>query len=91
MTEPKPVTVISPKLFGLIMSGVLVVLILGYVNYFWIHDFWRHRAPHHYPYPYYLATASAAWFGIWLLWLYYRRSKGFPYSPKAPGGPAERN
>jgi hypothetical protein len=90
MTEVKPVKVISPKVFGLIMTGVLVVLIVAYANYFRTFYFSRgHGAAH--PYPYYLATASAAWFGIWLLWLYYRRSKGFPYSPKAPGGAPERN
>jgi hypothetical protein len=85
MTEPKPVSVISPRVFGLIMAGALLVLILAFSNYFWTHGLLRgHGAAQ--PYPYYLAAASAAWFGVWLLWLYYRRSKGFTHGSEAPAG-----
>lgn len=86
MTQPKRANVVSPRVFGLIMGGALVALIFAFAKYFWIHDLLGHHG--RVPYPYDLAAASAAWFGIWLLWLYYRRSQGFPdgANARAAGG-----
>jgi hypothetical protein len=63
MTEPRRVTVISPRVFVLISVGYLVIAILSSLKYFSKHD------------PYYPFQAIA-YVGIWLLWFcIYKRGR----------------
>ena len=69
MTEPKRVTVISPRLFVLISIVYLAIAVLSTLKYFSKYD------------PYYPFQA-VAYVGIWLLWfwIYQRGRKSLQHS-----------